>query len=1068
VDVIGLTSGVTAIATGISHTCALTTGGGIKCWGQSGTGAVGDGTTITRLSPVDVIGLSNGVMSISTGGWHTCALTSSGGIKCWGRNDMGELGDGTIIHRLSPVDVVGLSNGVTYISSGEAHNCALVSNGGIECWGYNNSGQLGDGSTTQRLLPVNVVGLTNGVIAFTTGYVHTCALTSSGGIKCWGYNNYGQLGDGTITTRLSPVDVIGLDGYSISGFINDDQNSPKIGVAVRLSNGMSTTTDENGYYKFSVSDQTNYTIIPSLSEFRFAPEQAIIDLTKASTHDFVIRPQYVVPFLDLPLNYPAINGFNSSENFAIALMGSSYGLPPGYVNSWFDHTTPKYGHPDGNITLWDGIPHLSLSENISVSNCLLGITCYDYHNGIDFRHTMSGDEMVFAVADVTVVNPDKIIGYGNEVLIDHHNGYATLYGHLKSKIVNPGDNVTARQMIGVMGNTGLPNMGIHLHLGVYYDNNGDHNWGESEVVDPFGWKPIDNPGKTDPWSIESQYLWIHNNTPQCTLTTAGITQKSASGMLTIQIPANDVTTDVNLDIFDTPPIAEPSASLRFTGQNFLTRILEWLSGSSLKASSEIKGMSGGSFAEPINMVVSYDPDQLSHLDLGNLVLYIWNVQSGTWEALPTTIDAVNHTVTALTTTVGNFSLQAPLLCPNSIHEINDNSDSSTTISTDNTSISDNFDIQTDEDWFNFDGLATREYVIRTNTLSTSVDTTLELYDVDGETLLATDDNNGGGNASQIEWQAPQDGRYYLRVTRSAGSSYRCDSTYEIQNELVEPNPIPTLTSINPNYSVAGKPGFTLIVNGTGFVADSVVKWNGSNRTTSFIDETQLTAQIEAADIEVKGQASITVYSPEPGGGTSSGLTLNIINQSELPASPMLSIPLSNAIFYSRTPTLTVLKATGAAKYQFQVSLSDSFEDLVLDQTTISTNYTFTKAQALVFGNTYYWHVRTINNNGYESDWSASRKFTVTIQISPVNGATVTSKRTTFKWFSASTRMGHHIQVSTDPDFTNLVLDIYPHPSRINTFSFMLPNGTYYWRMQYKITDEWSVFMPTWVLTVNRK
>ncbi|MCL5952060.1 MAG: hypothetical protein M1132_10140 [Chloroflexi bacterium] len=215
VDVVGLASGVSAIATGHGDTCALTTGGGVKCWGWNTAGELGDGTTTDRPTPVDVSGLTSGVTAVTTGGLHACALTSGGGVKCWGLNSFGQLGDGTTTNRLTPIDVAGLTSGVTAIDAGEYYTCALTSSGGVKCWGLNSDGQLGDGTTTTRLAPVDVTGLTSGVTAIATGGIfaiggHTCALTTGGGVKCWGWNTAGELGDGTTTDRLTPVNVSGL------------------------------------------------------------------------------------------------------------------------------------------------------------------------------------------------------------------------------------------------------------------------------------------------------------------------------------------------------------------------------------------------------------------------------------------------------------------------------------------------------------------------------------------------------------------------------------------------------------------------------------------------------------------------------------------------------------------------------------------------------------------------------------------------------------------------------------------------------------------------------------------
>jgi len=203
----GLTSGVTAITAGNYHACALLSTGAAKCWGDNRLFALGDNTTTNRSTPTQVDGLTSGVTAITAGGMHTCALLSSGAVKCWGYNLGGRVGDNTSVNRSTPTQVNGLTSGVTAITAGNEHTCALLSTGAVKCWGQNDYGQLGDNSTTHRWTPTQVSGLTSGVTAIRAGGAHTCALLSTGALKCWGYNGDGRLGDNSTTNRLIPTQV---------------------------------------------------------------------------------------------------------------------------------------------------------------------------------------------------------------------------------------------------------------------------------------------------------------------------------------------------------------------------------------------------------------------------------------------------------------------------------------------------------------------------------------------------------------------------------------------------------------------------------------------------------------------------------------------------------------------------------------------------------------------------------------------------------------------------------------------------------------------------------------------
>ena len=195
------------VSAGNSHSCAVSTAGGVKCWGLS---TLSDGSTTNSAVPVDVVGLGSGVKAVSAGLGYTCAVTLAGAVKCWGDNTYGQLGNGTTTSSAVPVGVVGLGSGVVAVSAGEFHSCAVTSAGAVKCWGHNAFGEVGDGTTTDSAVPVGVVGLGSGVVAVSAGEFHSYAVTLAGAVKCWGFNAVGELGDGTTAQSVAPVGVVGL------------------------------------------------------------------------------------------------------------------------------------------------------------------------------------------------------------------------------------------------------------------------------------------------------------------------------------------------------------------------------------------------------------------------------------------------------------------------------------------------------------------------------------------------------------------------------------------------------------------------------------------------------------------------------------------------------------------------------------------------------------------------------------------------------------------------------------------------------------------------------------------
>jgi alpha-tubulin suppressor-like RCC1 family protein len=211
VVVSGLSSSAVSIATGSRHACALLTSGTVQCWGANSSLELGNGNPVGRsMTPVDVQFLGAGVKSVAVGGSHSCALFNAGNVKCWGSNSYGQTGSDFLHWRTGVADVGNLNSSAISIDLGNSHSCAVLSTGEARCWGLNNHSQLGNGGTTNTHLPVTVSGLSSGVTSISAGVSYSCATISDGGVKCWGINSWGTLGDGTTTTRSTPVSVNGL------------------------------------------------------------------------------------------------------------------------------------------------------------------------------------------------------------------------------------------------------------------------------------------------------------------------------------------------------------------------------------------------------------------------------------------------------------------------------------------------------------------------------------------------------------------------------------------------------------------------------------------------------------------------------------------------------------------------------------------------------------------------------------------------------------------------------------------------------------------------------------------
>ncbi len=197
------------LAVGGFHGCAVLKNGGVNCWGANEQGQLGvGGPTPTSALATAVVGMPAAAPQVSSASGHTCATVGRGGVACWGSNFSGELGDGTTSNRPAPVAVAGIGN-AAQVAAGSSHSCALLSDGAVACWGYGLGGQLGNGTGAGSPVPV-LAALPRPAVQVAAGEFHTCALLVNGAVVCWGVNAFGQLGTGTLVGSATPVAVVGI------------------------------------------------------------------------------------------------------------------------------------------------------------------------------------------------------------------------------------------------------------------------------------------------------------------------------------------------------------------------------------------------------------------------------------------------------------------------------------------------------------------------------------------------------------------------------------------------------------------------------------------------------------------------------------------------------------------------------------------------------------------------------------------------------------------------------------------------------------------------------------------
>jgi alpha-tubulin suppressor-like RCC1 family protein len=196
------------VSAGYQHTCATKTSGELFCWGENQDGQLGNRSTSNSLIPVQESIASTDWKQVEAGQWHTCAVKTDGQLLCWGNNEYGQLGDGSTLKSTIPVQKSTAATDWVQVSTGSVHTCAVKADGQLFCWGDGGSGALGDGLISPSAEPVQESTAATDWTQVSAGWLHTCAIKNNVRLFCWGANQYGQLGDGTTSDGPEPVEVV--------------------------------------------------------------------------------------------------------------------------------------------------------------------------------------------------------------------------------------------------------------------------------------------------------------------------------------------------------------------------------------------------------------------------------------------------------------------------------------------------------------------------------------------------------------------------------------------------------------------------------------------------------------------------------------------------------------------------------------------------------------------------------------------------------------------------------------------------------------------------------------------
>ncbi|KAH9258673.1 hypothetical protein BASA81_003175 [Batrachochytrium salamandrivorans] len=244
------------ISSSFSFTCLVDLDGAVQCVGDNAWFQLGDGTNQPKKVVVQIPSLTSGVAKVFAGQTHACVLMVNGGVQCWGRNQFGALGDGTNTTKKLPTPVVGFEQiGAVGVSVGVDHTCLVTQWGSVECSGSNKYRSLGDGTAQNRWQMQPVVGLDVGMVSVSSGNAHNCAMDIQNQVWCWGNGMYGQLGSGRNGNLAIPIQVVSLGSGNKNVFCG-----PETTMVVRADSGNATVFGRNDFGQFGTKARSQFNL----------------------------------------------------------------------------------------------------------------------------------------------------------------------------------------------------------------------------------------------------------------------------------------------------------------------------------------------------------------------------------------------------------------------------------------------------------------------------------------------------------------------------------------------------------------------------------------------------------------------------------------------------------------------------------------------------------------------------------------------------------------------------------------------------------------------------------------